>query len=87
MPPNDVQQVVHRMALKMKEEYGLDAKWKSATLLEFMGTGASTGVSGDINIYTNPKMVLIKVDLPFLLIGLQDTIRKEITKTLDEEVS
>lgn len=86
MPPNDVQKIVHRMAVNMKNKYELGAEWKSSTHLEFKGEGPSTGVSGDIIIYTDPKLIMIKVQLPFMLIGLRTTIEKEITKTLDEEV-
>ena len=86
MPPNDIQKVVHTMALRMKDKYELMANWKNSTHLDFIGNGQSNGISGTIDIHINPKIVIIEVELPFILIGIRDIIQKEITKTLDEEV-
>jgi len=82
MQPNDVQKIAHQMALKMKGDYDIDAKWESATLLRFTGCGAASGVEGKVEIHTAPKEIIVEVTLPFMLVGLQSVIEKEINDTL-----
>jgi len=86
MPPNDVQKIAHQMAVKMKGDYDIDAKWESATLLKFTGSGAANGVNGKVEIHTNPKEIIVEVTLPFMLVGLQSVIEKEIKDTLMSNV-
>lgn len=74
---DEVKSRLQGLADKLAEKYGLKATWKSATLAEVKGTGATGTISCE------PNKVSVQIDLSFALSPLKGKIEDKVKRELE----
>jgi putative polyhydroxyalkanoate system protein len=66
---------------KLSEKYGLRSEWKSSTLAEVKGTGASGTITCE------PGKVSVMIDLSFALTPLKGKIEDKVKRELESALA
>lgn len=78
---DDAKTRLQSLADKLSEKYGLKSSWKSATLAEVKGTGASGTITCEAG------KVSVMIDLSFALSPLKSKIEDKVKRELESALA